>query len=195
MENTDYYSVLQVNPGASLDEVRAAYRRLALVVHPDQSTDPLATLRMQSLNLAFEILSSPEKRAQYDRERLASPAGAPTVTTAPVEKPVEKPPESPPVTRPAPPPQPQPKPQPQPQPTPAAAPPIDPAVQKEQERKVKNWLHTQLKVIVGFIVLSIVLFIGAIITDRMIVVAMLSFILMVAYIFGMLIFRIRKLGA
>jgi curved DNA-binding protein CbpA len=72
LEKIDYYSILQINPDASLEEVRASYRRLALRTHPDKSEVPQATQRMQLVNEAYEVLSSPEKRAQYDRERLAS---------------------------------------------------------------------------------------------------------------------------
>jgi curved DNA-binding protein CbpA len=72
VEEIDYYSILQINPDASLEEVRASYRRLALLIHPDQSELPQATKKMQLVNEAYEVLSNQEKRAQYDQDRLAS---------------------------------------------------------------------------------------------------------------------------
>jgi len=77
----DYYSILQIGSDASLEEVRAAYKRLALLTHPDRSRHPQANRQMQNLNEAFEVLSNPQKRAQYDQDRLASYA------LVPVEKP------------------------------------------------------------------------------------------------------------
>ena len=49
VENTDYYTFLQIAPSATLDEVRAAYKRLALIYHPDRSDHPQATRQMQLL--------------------------------------------------------------------------------------------------------------------------------------------------
>ena len=70
----DYYSTLQIGSDASLEEVRAAYKRLALLTHPDRSRHPQANQQMQLLNEAFEVLSNPNKRARYDQDRLASSA-------------------------------------------------------------------------------------------------------------------------
>jgi Flp pilus assembly protein TadB len=68
----DYYAVLQVEPEASIEEVRAAYKRLALLHHPDRSRHPKANQRMQLLNEAYAVLGSPEKRSRYDQERRAA---------------------------------------------------------------------------------------------------------------------------
>jgi len=57
----DYYSILLIGSNASLEEVRAAYKRLALLTHPDRSRHPRANQQMQLLNEAFEVLSSPER--------------------------------------------------------------------------------------------------------------------------------------
>ena len=61
------YRRLQVAPEASSQEIRRAYRRLAHDVHPDANPeDPDASRRFQEITEAYEILSSPERRAVYD---------------------------------------------------------------------------------------------------------------------------------
>lgn len=59
------YAVLGVPPTAGPNEVREAYRRLAKQFHPDQNRDAQATERMQRINQAWEMLSSPAGRARY----------------------------------------------------------------------------------------------------------------------------------
>lgn len=66
----DYYQILQVASAADQEIIEAAYRRLARKYHPDVDTSPDATSRMQTLNEAFTVLSSPAKRADYDRLRV-----------------------------------------------------------------------------------------------------------------------------
>ena len=85
MKEPDYYSILQIDPDASLEGVRSAYKRLALLTHPDRSGHPLANQQMQRLNKAFEVLSNPEKRAQYDQDRSAPSALTPVEKLAPAE--------------------------------------------------------------------------------------------------------------
>src|ERR1700754_4580016 len=63
----DYYEVLGVPRGASTEEIRSAYRRLARENHPDVSKDPDASARFSEISEAYEVLRDPEKRAQYDR--------------------------------------------------------------------------------------------------------------------------------
>ena len=68
-ETDDLYEILQVHPLAETDVIVAAYRKLASKYHPDINTSPEATAVMTRLNLAYDILSNPAKRAAYDRER------------------------------------------------------------------------------------------------------------------------------
>ncbi|KAK6824566.1 tpr-like protein [Apiospora arundinis] len=63
----DYYAELELEPGSSIDEVRNAYRRLAMARHPDRNpNDATATAAFQRLNEACETLSDPNKKRQYD---------------------------------------------------------------------------------------------------------------------------------
>ena len=61
---SDYYDVLGVSRTASQDEIKAAFRRLALEHHPDKGGDPE---KFKKYNEAYQALSNTETRAQYDR--------------------------------------------------------------------------------------------------------------------------------
>ena len=67
METKDLYKVLGVSKGASQEEIRRSYRKLAREHHPDANRDdPKAEERFKEIQHAYEILSNPEKRREYD---------------------------------------------------------------------------------------------------------------------------------
>jgi molecular chaperone DnaJ len=67
METKDLYKVLGVSKGASQEEIRRSYRKLARKHHPDANRDdPKAEDRFKEIQHAYEILSDPEKRREYD---------------------------------------------------------------------------------------------------------------------------------
>ena len=68
MANTNLYEILEVDSNCTPDELKSSYRRLARKYHPDANTDdPMAETRFKEVSQAYEILSDPERRANYDR--------------------------------------------------------------------------------------------------------------------------------
>lgn len=63
----DYYEVLGISKDATQEEIKKAYRTLAKKYHPDVSTDPNATEKFAEIQVAYDCLSDPDKRANYDR--------------------------------------------------------------------------------------------------------------------------------
>ncbi|HYH35675.1 MAG TPA: DnaJ domain-containing protein, partial [Nocardioides sp.] len=63
---TDYYGVLGLARGASDNEIKKAYRRLARDLHPDVNPDPGAKERFQEVSRAYQALTDPEKRRIVD---------------------------------------------------------------------------------------------------------------------------------
>lgn len=74
----DLYEILQVHPAAEPEVIRAAFHRLAEKYHPDRNGGPGATERMSELNAAWKVLSDPESRAWYDRQRTPPPPPSPS---------------------------------------------------------------------------------------------------------------------
>lgn len=63
----DFYKVLGVSPESNEDEIKKAYRKMALKFHPDKNSDADAEDRFKEIAEAYEILTDPKKRSIYDQ--------------------------------------------------------------------------------------------------------------------------------
>jgi molecular chaperone DnaJ len=63
----DYYEVLGINKNATPDEIKKAFRKLAMQYHPDRNKAPDAEDKFKEINEANEVLSDPQRRQQYDQ--------------------------------------------------------------------------------------------------------------------------------
>lgn len=70
-----HYENLKVSRDAPMEVIRAAYKALSMLWHPDRSTDPRAAEIMKTINIAYETLSNPVTRREHD-EWLASKESA-----------------------------------------------------------------------------------------------------------------------
>jgi molecular chaperone DnaJ len=66
-QQRDLYEVLGIDRSAGPEEIKKAFRKLAMQYHPDRNKEPGAEERFKEINQAYEVLSDPEKRAAYDR--------------------------------------------------------------------------------------------------------------------------------
>lgn len=83
MANKDYYEVLGLSKGASDDEIKRAFRKLAIQYHPDKNKgNKEAEEKFKEINEAYQVLSDPEKRARYDQFGTVDFQGALTVLVA-----------------------------------------------------------------------------------------------------------------
>ena len=69
----DLYCLLGVDSAASADEIRRAYRKLAMIWHPDRNVSAEAEETFKRIRLAYEILREPKRRTEYDREFRSHP--------------------------------------------------------------------------------------------------------------------------
>lgn len=65
----DYYSALGVSPTASAEEIKAAYKRMALQYHPDRNKASNAEEKFKTISEAYAVIGNKDKRAQYDATR------------------------------------------------------------------------------------------------------------------------------
>jgi len=76
-EKRDYYEVLGVNKNSSADDIKKAYRKLALQYHPDRNPgDKVAEEKFKEAAEAYDVLSNPDKKARYDQFGMAGMSGA-----------------------------------------------------------------------------------------------------------------------
>jgi molecular chaperone DnaJ len=66
-QTKDYYSILGLPRAATDEQIKKAFRKMAMDYHPDRNQDPAATERFKEINEAYEVLSDSQKRAYYDR--------------------------------------------------------------------------------------------------------------------------------
>ena len=66
MVKKTYYEILEVDKKASQEEIKSAYRRLAMLYHPDKNKLPEAEEMFKGIAEAYSVLSDPGKRKQYD---------------------------------------------------------------------------------------------------------------------------------
>ena len=102
MAEESYYALLQVTPTADLEIITAAYRALIRRHHPDRNPSPTADATTKRLNEAWEVLSDPAKRAEYDRQFAAGSSSRPAPPPRPPNRPTQETP--PPRPKPSPPP-------------------------------------------------------------------------------------------
>ena len=66
LSESNYYSILYINKSASFEEIKKAYKRLALKFHPNRNKDTKSKEIFDKLSIAYNVLSNQEKRKNYD---------------------------------------------------------------------------------------------------------------------------------
>ena len=69
MSAKDYYQILNITPSASTEEIKKAFRKLALKYHPDKNKDGFAREKFSEIQEAYLVLKDKIKRAAYDYQR------------------------------------------------------------------------------------------------------------------------------
>jgi preprotein translocase subunit Sec63 len=82
MQQKDYYKILNVHPSASQEIIKKAYRKLALQYHPDKNNNELSIAYFTEIKEAYEVLSNPEKRKQYQSLNFFSAYTVETIFTS-----------------------------------------------------------------------------------------------------------------
>lgn len=85
MHLKDYYQILELEPSANITEIKKAYRKLALIYHPDKnSNDPYAAARFTDIKEAYEVLTDPRKKDYYLQQRWYQQSQGSSKTQAPI---------------------------------------------------------------------------------------------------------------
>lgn len=83
MGKRDYYEILGVDKDAMADDIKNAYRKLAVKYHPDKNPgDTQAAERLREVLAAYKVLGDPDKRARYDKAASAKPKGGDIVAAS-----------------------------------------------------------------------------------------------------------------
>jgi len=79
----DYYNILELPRNASEQEIKKAYRKMALKYHPDKNKSPGAEDRFKDIAEAYEVLSDPQKREVFNKYGEEGLKGGPARNTGP----------------------------------------------------------------------------------------------------------------
>ena len=71
LDHDDPYTILEVHPTASTEEIRLAYRKLVMSWHPDRNSRADAAEKFKRIRFAYELLRDSQRRAEYDRHTAA----------------------------------------------------------------------------------------------------------------------------